>query len=543
MYSFEILFLKVMLLGVYLIQVANCAVLWLCAMRCGLKIMAEFVIRGLGPDLTISEIFQSLKDHRDIFFLDSAVPGNQFSKYSFIGVEPFLKIKLTGSTTVIEMGNKTIRKCGDPFEHLRDLLNEFAIKDINDDSRIKDIPFLGGAVGYISYDMCHFIENVPYTTIDDAGFPEMCFGFFDTFVMFENGSDSCYIISLKFKSSDSAEDKIDRLIKKIYEGHARDKGDGGKQLTKLQDSVNLELSEQFFQSINDSQVTINRGNVTSTFTKEGYIDAVKRAKEYINAGDIYQVNLSQRFKAETEILPHELYERLRVINPSPFSSFIGFDGFYTISSSPERLLCTRAVDNNNRFNDKRSVTAQIRPIKGTRPRCADFRADMKIRNELLCSVKDNAELTMIVDLERNDLGRVCDYGSVKVMGKKVLESYATVHHLVSTIEGNLNRKYDIVDLIKAIFPGGSITGAPKIRAMEIIDELESTRRSVYTGAIGYIGFDGNIDLSMAIRLFMLKDGMAYFQAGGGIVADSDPVSEYEETIHKAYALIKAIGMG
>ncbi len=509
--------------------------------------MAEFVIRGLGPDLTIHEIFQSLKDHRDIFFLDSAVPGNPFSKYSFIGVEPFLKIKLTGSTTVIEMGNETIRKCGDPFEHLRDILNEFEIKDLNDDSRIKDIPFLGGAVGYISYDMCHFIENVPYTTIDDVGFPEMCFGFFDTFVMFENGSDRCYIISLKFKSSDNAEDKIDRMIKRIHQGYVRGKVDGSKQdcgkLTKLLNPINLELSEQLFQSVNDLQMTANRGNVTSTFTKEGYIDAVIRAKEYINAGDIYQVNLSQRFKAETEMLPYELYERLRVINPSPFSSFMGFDGFYTISSSPERLLCTRAVDNNNRFNIKREVTAQIRPIKGTRPRCVDLAADMKIRDELLCSVKDNAELTMIVDLERNDLGRVCDYGSVNVVEKKVLESYATVHHLVSTIEGNLNRKHDIVDLIKAVFPGGSITGAPKIRAMEIIDELESTRRSVYTGAIGYIGFDGNIDLSMAIRLFMMKDGMAYFQVGGGIVADSDPVCEYEETLHKAYALMKAIGMG
>ena len=214
--------------------------------------MAEFVIRELRADLTIFEIFQSLKDYNDIFFLDSAVPGNPFSKYSFLGIEPFLKIKSTGSNTVIETGNDTIRKYGDPFEHLRDLLMEYTFKDLNDESHIADIPFIGGAVGYISYDMCHFIENVPDTTIDDTGFPEICFGFFDTFVMFKNGSERCYVISLKFKGNDRPEDKIDRLIKMIYEGYARNKGDGRKQdcrkPTKLRDPVNRELSGTIFSN-------------------------------------------------------------------------------------------------------------------------------------------------------------------------------------------------------------------------------------------------------------------------------------------------------
>ena len=258
------------------------------------------------------------------------------------------------------------------------------------------------------------------------------------------------------------------------------------------------------------------------------MNAIRHIKDYISAGDVYQVNLSQRIEAHLDIPPYELYKILRSVNPAPFSCFLNFDDVAIISSSPERFLNVHA----------RHV--QTRPIKGTRPRGKDAKTDEIMKQALLSSPKDDAELTMIIDLERNDLGRVCDYGSVKVTERKVLETYPTVYHLVSTIEGDLHERYDLMDLLKATFPGGSITGAPKIRAMQIIDELEPTQRSVYTGAIGYIGFNGDADLNIAIRTFITKDKMVYFQVGSGIVADSNEEEEYEETMLKAKALIDSL---
>ncbi|MCD5401764.1 aminodeoxychorismate synthase component I, partial [candidate division NPL-UPA2 bacterium] len=267
---------------------------------------------------------------------------------------------------------------------------------------------------------------------------------------------------------------------------------------------------------------------SSNFVKEDYLKAVRKAKEYIGAGDIYQVNLSQRLSADLSILPFELYKRLRQINPAPFASFLNFDGIAIVSASPERFLCLRG----------RQV--ETRPMKGTRPRGQDRREDERQKAELLNSEKDKAELVMIVDLERNDLGRVCEYGSVRLREPRTLEPYATVFQTTATVEGMLRKGKDRVDLLKATFPGGSITGAPKVRAMEIIDELEPTKRNLYTGSLGYLSFSGEMDLNIVIRTFLLKEGKAYFQVGGGIVADSDPEAEYEETLDKAKALIEAV---
>ena len=279
-----------------------------------------------------------------------------------------------------------------------------------------------------------------------------------------------------------------------------------------------------------SDAEISEPMLKYNFPKERYINAIRRIKDYIAAGDVYQVNLSQRIETHIDIPPYELYKRLRSVNPAPFSGYLGFDEVAIISSSPERFLKMNA----------RHV--QTRPIKGTRPRDKDRNTDEFLKQALLLSPKDNAELTMIIDLERNDLSRVCDYGSVKVTERKVLEAYPTVYHLVATIEGDLYERYDFIDLLKATFPGGSITGAPKIRAMQIIDELEPTQRSVYTGAIGYIGFNGNADMNIAIRTFIMKGNTVYFQVGSGIVADSDEEEEYEETMHKASALIESLKM-
>ncbi|MGR3218560.1 MAG: aminodeoxychorismate synthase component I [Candidatus Anammoxibacter sp.] len=477
--------------------------------------MTKIVIRELLNPITPLEIFNQLKNYPNLFFLDSALTDNAYCKYSFLGIEPFLKIKYLHSKIIVADKNGTKEINGNPFEQLRYLLDSYKTDVLENKGNTINIPFIGGAVGYFSYDMCHFIEKIPNTTKDDSGFPDMYFGFYDTFVAIDHLTDKSYIVSLNLDDNSNIEKKIERLINIITNKHGEEHETGCQQ--------NHESST---------------GAITSNFTKEEYINAVKKAKEYINAGDIYQVNISQRFKAKTTSSPFNLYKRLRSINPAPYSSFIGFDGLSIISSSPERFLCVKTI--NNRLGCKKT-RVQIRPIKGTRQRYNNESEDAQARSELSASLKDDAELTMIVDLERNDLGRVCDYGSVKVVEKKVLESFATLHHLVSTIEGDLNKNFDVIDLIKATFPGGSITGAPKIRAMQIIDELESTKRSVYTGAIGYIGFDGNVDLSMAIRTFLMNGDNVCFQVGGAIVADSDPLAEYEETLHKAYAMIKAVG--
>jgi para-aminobenzoate synthetase component 1 len=269
----------------------------------------------------------------------------------------------------------------------------------------------------------------------------------------------------------------------------------------------------------------------ANFSHEGYLEAVARAREYISAGDIFQVNLSQRFEAELTLLPYELYKYLRCINPAPFASYFNFDGLNIAGASPERFLKVRGD------------MIETRPIKGTRPRGKTPKEDQAQAADLLASKKDRAENIMIVDLERNDLGRVCRYGTVKVTELAILETYPTVYHLTSTVVGRLRENKNCIALLKAAFPGGSITGAPKVRAMEIIDELEPTRRSVYTGSIGYLGFNGDMDLNIVIRTFIIKDGKAYFQVGGAIVYDSEPEAEYTETLDKGKALMQALGLG
>jgi para-aminobenzoate synthetase component 1 len=268
----------------------------------------------------------------------------------------------------------------------------------------------------------------------------------------------------------------------------------------------------------------------STFSRDEYEAAVRQALEYIRAGDIYQVNISQRFEAACAEDPFDVYLRLRALSPAPFAAFLRFPDCAVLSSSPERFL--RYTPGDQRI--------ETRPIKGTRPRGASPEEDEALRRELLASEKDRAENVMIVDLERNDLGRVAEIGSVRVTGLFEAETYATVHHLVSTVEARLAEGRDAVDLLRATFPGGSITGAPKIRSMEIIDELEPVARGVYTGSIGYIRPNGEMDLNIAIRTMVVKDGRAYFSVGGGIVADSEPAAEYQETLDKGAAMARAL---
>lgn len=462
------------------------------------------LVEEISSPLSPVEAFELLKDEEHSFFLDSGLSIYDLGRYSFMGSKPFLIFKSKGRHIEIIRAGDRQRYTGNPFHLLREVLGRHRI-----DCPPELPPFLGGAVGYFGYDLCHFLERLPSRSIDDLNLPDCYLAFYDVVLVFDHLEGRIYISSCGFE------------------------GDGGKHLKELKTRLLSGCGDPtpYWPTARDGPRNASRQkrlSLVSNFTKEGYLNAVRRAKDYIERGDIYQVNLSQRFSTDFSTSPFQLYKRLRSINPAPFASFLNFDGVAIVSASPERFLRLRGGK------------VETRPMKGTRPRGKDPEEDNKLKEELLSSEKDKAELVMIVDLERNDLGRVCEYGSVRVTGPRTLETYATVFQTTATVEGELREGKDSVDLLKATFPGGSITGTPKVRAMEIIDELELTKRGIYTGSIGYLSFSGALDLNIVIRTFILKDGRAYFQVGGGIVADSWPEAEYKETLDKAKALLLAV---
>ena len=357
----------------------------------------------------------------------------------------------------------------------------------------------------MGYPLRCFIEELPTTTHDDLKLPDCYFAFYDAIVAFDHLSNQVYLCR-----SDAGESYANRHQQQVQ-----------KLRSILQSETHCSQHRCGVFRCDFSHFT--KYPIRSNFSKTDYLSTVQRAKAYIASGDIYQVNLSQRLSTSTDLPPAELYARLRQLSPVPYGAYLHCGDFHVLSASPERFL---------HFSPS-SRTVETRPIKGTRPRGLTPELDRKLAVELLHSEKDLAELLMIVDLERNDLGRVCEIASIHVPERIALESYSNIHHLVATVKGTLRRDADRIDLLKSCFPGGSITGAPKIRAMELIDELESTNRGVYTGAIGYFGFDGTMDLNIAIRTCILKEGRAYFHVGGGIVADSEPEAEYQETLDKA----------
>ncbi len=436
------------------------------------------------------------RDHP--FLLDSAMPMERYGRYSYAGSDPFLVITSKDSDITITGEGETTVEQGDPFAALQRLMRSYQLAPAQ-----APVPFWGGAVGYFGYDLCHFIERLPRTGVDDIAMPDLYMAFYDAIYAYDEAQQCGYILSTGLPAA------------------------AGPQRRKRAEARAQQLCERI-QATPAPASTTDRPAASaepqSNFTHEEYLAAVSRAKEYIAAGDIFQVNLSQRFQTPLAISPWELYQRVRQINPAPFAAYLDFGTGQVISASPEKFL---------EVTDGR---VQTRPVKGTRPRGKSPEEDQRLAEELLASEKDNAELVMIVDLERNDLGRVCEFGSVRVPDLVVLESYPTVHHLVGTVIGQLSGGRDNIDLMRAVFPGGSITGAPKVRSMEIIDELEPTQRSVYTGNIGYLGFAGQMQLSIVIRTIIAANGNAYYQVGGGIVADSDPAAEYQETLDKGQAL-------
>ncbi|NPV52693.1 MAG: aminodeoxychorismate synthase, component I [Firmicutes bacterium] len=441
------------------------------------------------------ELFELWADLPGSVLLDSGMGHERLGRYSFLTCDPFLVLRSKNRGIEVEEGGKVQRFEGNPFVELRRLLNYYRIPQ-----RPPGLPpFLGGVIGYFGYDLCHHIERLPRTATDDLCVPDCWLGFYDNVLIYDWLEHRAYFAATTLCCGERPKESLERL-KSMRQHIAR----------------------------SQRKETRQREYIASNFTREEYLRAVERAQEYIRAGDIFQVNLSQRLTAKIAGSPWDLYRQLRQINPAPFGAYLNCRDVVIASASPERFLKVR---------DRKVET---RPIKGTRPRGRTQKEDRALRAELMYSPKDRAELVMIVDLERNDLGRVCEYGSVKVPELIVLEEYPTVFHLVSTVEGTLRKECDIVDLLLAAFPGGSITGAPKIRAMEIIDELEPTQRGPYTGSIGYIDFAGDADLNIVIRTFIMKGDQVHFQVGGGIVADSVPELEYEETLHKARALIKAV---
>lgn len=437
------------------------------------------------------------------FFLDSGKGHQGIANYSFIGKNPELIFK--GKKDNIEIIKKsTVKKYkGNIVIELQNILKS------RKTAEIKELPnFFSGGVGYFSYDIAHLFEKLPNLSKDDLSLPEVFFLFSNELVVYDHNKELTYII-ININTNSFCLDSYKKAESKI------------KEVYELLLSKNVEP----YDKIN---TFTNKANFKSNFPKEDFEKIVKKAKEYIKEGDIFQVNLSQRFESMVYEHPLKIYEELRNINPAPFASYFSLGDLKIISSSPERLV--------NVLKDK----IQTRPIAGTRPRGKTISEDSNLEKELILNTKERAEHIMLVDLERNDLGRICEYGSVFVNELMVLEKYSHVIHIVSNIVGKLKKGIGLFNILKATFPGGTITGAPKIRAMEIIEELEPVKRGPYTGSIGCLGYNGYIDLNIVIRTIIIKDNKAYFQVGAGIVADSNPEKEYYETIYKAKALMKTL---
>jgi para-aminobenzoate synthetase component I len=454
------------------------------------------------PDSPPPEVIaRSLRNQPGFFYLDSArEEGNARPAFSFIGFDPFLTWRTRGDRITVEREGACDEYSQEPLGHLRELMSRYRSPGSS------EIPFIGGAVGYFGYEFGARGEGVHASSPDESDIPAALFGFHDGVIACELSSGKTFVV---------ANPVANRSAEVIA--------------SKLRLAVQVAVNYPTDKPVNSRVGRAPADGLISNLTHEAYLARVARVKEYIAAGDVYQVNFAQRFAAAITDDPYAIYQRLRTLSPAPFGAYLDVGEFQILSSSPELFL---RLDRQGR--------AVTRPIKGTRPRGRTEAEDQLLAAELSVSEKDHAELLMIVDLERNDLGRVCRYGSIQVDERYRIEAHPTVFHLVSTISGQLRDDADVFDCLRSMLPGGSITGAPKIRAMQIIDELESCRRHVYTGSLGYLGFDGTCDLNIAIRTILCREGRASYHVGGGIVADSDPEAEYQETLAKGRAMRAAL---
>ncbi len=468
------------------------------------------VYRRLVSDtLTPVSAFRRLDTGADACLFESVIGGEKVGRYSFLAAAPFLQLSAKRTHVEIrnESGSETI-ECEDPLDELRTRLSAVNA------AHLEELPpFAGGAVGYAGYDVVRYVEHLPNAPQDDRELPDLCFAFYDQMVVFDNVTKTMFVIvmaRLDLSDGDASEayriacQRIDELVVKLS-SHEQD------------------LACSDIATTGDTDIAY-----ASNFQQADFEAAVGKCVEYIEAGDIFQVVIGQRLSVAIQSEPFEIYRTLRVVNPSPFMFFLRTADVTLVGSSPE-IMC-RVVDG--------KVT--VRPLAGTRRRGETEEQDDALAAELLADPKERAEHVMLVDLGRNDVGRVAQYGSVELSDVMVIERYSHVMHITSNVTGELEEQYDAFDALKACLPAGTVSGAPKVRAMEIIDELEPHRRGPYAGAVGYIDYNGNMDTCIALRTMVIQGNTAYVQAGAGIVADSDPTSEYHETLNKARGLLKAI---
>ncbi len=481
--------------------------------------------RLISDSLTPVSGFREIDDGKTACLFESVIGGEKVGRYSFLASEPYLLLEASGTTvTATEFGrpaelndggkaatpNSTQFECDNPLDELRRRVSAVRV------AKVAGLPpFVGGAVGYAGYDTVRYVERLPNAPADDRHLPDLAFAFFDHMIVFDNVTKTVLVIALaKVSGGDATVDlrhafdetcrRVDRLVSKLS-------------------TPAVGLSPVDIETRGDVDLAYK-----ANFTPAEFESAVEKCVEYIRAGDIFQVVISQRLEVPLASDPFEVYRTLRVVNPSPFMFFLRTPSSTLVGSSPEIMV--RVVDG--------KVT--VRPLAGTRPRGKTEGEDQSLGQELLADPKERAEHVMLVDLGRNDVGRVAQYGSVELSDVMVIERYSHVMHITSNVTGQLTTNRDAFDALAACLPAGTVSGAPKVRAMEIIDELEPHRRGPYAGAVGYVDFAGNMDTCIALRTLVVADGKAYIQAGAGIVADSVPATEYQETLNKARGLLKAV---
>jgi anthranilate synthase component 1 len=466
------------------------------------------VYREIMADLdTPVSAFRKIDDGRCAFLLESIEGGEKWGRYTFLGASPATIIRSRGTTVeILETGKAPqVQNVDDPLAVIREHLARYTPVELPGLPR-----FFGGAVGYLGYDMVRFFERLPSDAPAEIGAWDSFFLITDSLIIFDN-------VSQKIK-----------VVANAHLDGSVTPAEAYRQALATIDALIARLKGPTLP--HDPSPSAGSANFTANMARSDFEEAVERAKEYVRAGDIIQVVLSQRFSGDLTVDPFDIYRVLRTLNPSPYLFFLRLDGTVVLGASPEVMV------------RKEGSRVELRPIAGTRPRGETAEEDARLAEELLADPKERAEHVMLVDLGRNDLGRVCKVGTVEVSELMVVERYSHVMHIVSNVRGELDPDHDAFSLVKATFPAGTLSGAPKIRAMEIIDELEPCRREVYGGAVGYFSFSGNMDLAIAIRTLVVKDGRIHLQAGAGIVADSDPAAEWQETVNKAMAVVKAVEM-
>ena len=449
---------------------------------------------------------------------ESVIGGEKVGRYSFLAADPIRRFSAVRQEVTVadyqDGGSETTTTAKDPLDAFRSHFH-FQVAQLDGLP-----PFVGGAIGYAGYDVVRYVENLPNAPEDDRGLPDLDFAFYHTLCVFDHVEKTITVISLA----------------DCREISAADQASAAYAATEQQVNATIEkLSQQLPHSIIkwdpatwQQQCESSPLEVKSNFTRETFCNVVNECVEYIRAGDIFQVVPSQRLTVETDVDPFEIYRSLRVVNPSPFMFYVRTPDCVLVGCSPE-IMCRVAND-----------IVTVRPLAGTRKRGATEKEDKALEQELLADPKERAEHVMLVDLGRNDVGRVAEFGSIELTEIMVIERYSHVMHISSEVQGKLREGLDAFDALKACVPAGTVSGAPKVRAMEVIDSLEPHRRGPYAGAVGYIDYRGNMDTCIALRTMVIKDGLVHVQAGCGVVADSDPDAEYEETLNKAKALIAAI---